>query len=140
MVFVQTGSMESDLRWNVSEIRDLVEPSSIAIVGASGKIEKVGGAITRNALEGEYAGKIYLVNPNAERIFGKKAYPSLEAIPDDIDLVEIVVPATSVPEIMEQAVEKSVKGAIIISSGFAEIERSNLPLCLQIKNSRQPFE
>jgi len=126
MIFVQARSMEAYFKRSISEVRSLVEPASVAIVGASGKIEKVGGAITRNALEGEYTGKIYLVNPNAERIFGKKAYPSLEAIPDNIDLVEIVVPAPLVPEIMEQAVEKRVNGAIIISSGFAEIGRKNL--------------
>ena len=107
-----------------SQIRNLVEPDSVAIVGASGKIQKVGGAITRNALEGEYTGKIYLVNPNAKRIFGKKVYQSLREIQDSIDLVEIVVPAPIVPTFMEQAVEKGVKGVIIISSGFSEIRRN----------------
>jgi len=110
----------------LGQMKSLVEPSSVAIVGASGKIEKVGGAITRNALEGEYHGKIYLVNPNAKRIFGKKVYPSLEEVPDHVELVEIVVSAPLVPMIMDQAVKKGVKGAIIISSGFAEVGRNEL--------------
>lgn len=109
-----------------SQIRRLVEPRSVAIVGSSGKIHKVGGAITRNAIEGEYDGKIYLVNPNANRIFGKKVYPSIEDVPDSIDLVEIVVSAPAVPSVMEQAVEKGARGAIIISSGFAEVGRHDL--------------
>jgi len=109
-----------------SQLRSLLEPRTVAIVGASGKIEKVGGAITRNALEGEYGGKIYLVNPNANRIFGREVYPSIEEVPDDIDLVEIVVHAPLVPIVMEQAVKRGVKGAIIISSGFAEIGRKDL--------------
>jgi len=108
------------------QMKKLIEPRTVAIVGASSKIEKVGGAITRNALEGGYRGKIYLVNPNAKRIFGRKVYPTLEEIPDEIDLVEIVVPAPIVPMIMEQAVRKKVKGAIIISSGFAEIGNTEL--------------
>ncbi len=108
------------------QMKSLVEPRTVAIVGASSKIEKVGGAITRNALEGEYGGHIYLVNPNATQIFGRKVYRNLEEVPDDIDLVEIVVPAASVPSVMEQAVKKRVKGALIISSGFAEVGRKDL--------------
>lgn len=109
-----------------SQMKTLVEPSSVAIVGASGKIQKVGGAITRNVLEGGYGGKIYFVNPNAERIFGKKVYRSLKAIPDSVDLLEIVVPAPLVPSVMEQAVERGVRGAVVISSGFAEVGRRDL--------------
>ena len=108
------------------QLRGLLEPRTVAIVGASGKIDRVGGAITRNALEGEYRGKIHLVNPNANQIFGRKVYQSIEEVPDDIDLVEIVVRAPLVPMVMEQAVRKGVKGAIIISSGFAEIGRKDL--------------
>jgi len=108
------------------QMKSLVEPRTVAIVGASSKIEKVGGAITRNALEGEYKGKIYLVNPNATQIFGRKVYRSLQEIPEDIDLAEIVVSAPLVPMIMEQAVKKEVKVALIVSSGFAEVGRNDL--------------
>jgi len=108
------------------QMKSLVEPRTVAIVGASSKIEKVGGAIARNALDGEYKGKIYLVNPNATQIFGRKVYRSLEEIPEDVDLVEIVVPAPLVPMIMEQAVKKGVRGALIVSSGFAEVGRNDL--------------
>jgi len=108
------------------QMKKLMEPRAVAIVGASGKIEKVGGAITRNALDSGYPGKIYLVNPNATQIFGREVYPNLEKVPGEIDLVEIVVPAPVVPEIMEQAVRKGVKGAVIISSGFAEVGNEDL--------------
>jgi len=108
------------------QMKNIVEPKTIAIVGASSKIEKVGGAVTRNALEEDYHGKIYLVNPNARKILGRKVYPSLEEIPDSIDLVVIIVPASLVPTIMEQAVLKGAKGAIIISSGFTETGRNDL--------------
>ncbi len=120
------GIEEGYFKETYLQMKRLIEPRSVAIVGASSKIGKVGGAITRNALEGNYPGKIYLVNPNTNRIFGRKVYPNLKEIPDEIDLVEIVVPAHLVPTIMEQAVEKGVKGAIIISSGFAEIGRKDL--------------
>ena len=53
------------------QMKGIMEPRSVAIVGASNKIEKVGGAITRNALESDYTGKIYLINPKATKIFGR---------------------------------------------------------------------
>jgi acetyltransferase len=108
------------------QMKRLIEPRSVAIIGANDKIDKVGGAVTRNALGGKYTGKIYLVNPNTTEMFGQKVYPDIESIPDDIDLVEVVVHASLVPGILEQAAKKSIKGAIIISSGFAEVGRRDL--------------
>jgi acetyl coenzyme A synthetase (ADP forming)-like protein len=109
-----------------AQIKRLIEPRSVAIIGATDKMDKVGGAVTRNALGSKYAGKIYLVNPNINEISGQKVYPNIESIPDDIDLVEIIVNAPMVPEILEQAAKKAVKGAIIISSGFAEVGEKDL--------------
>ena len=108
------------------QMKRIMEPRSVAIIGASGKIEKVGGAITRNALESEYRGRIYLVNPNTTSIFGRKVYASVEKIPDAVDLAEIVVPAPSVPHVMEEAARKQVQGVVIISAGFAEVGRDRL--------------
>ncbi|MCW4037268.1 MAG: CoA-binding protein [Candidatus Bathyarchaeota archaeon] len=108
------------------QMKRIMEPRSVAIVGASGKIEKVGGAVTRNALESDYLGKIYLVNPNTTQIFGRKVYPSLEEVPGEVDLAEIVVPAPIVPTVMEEAARKGVKGAVIVSAGFAEVGKTSL--------------
>ncbi len=102
------------------QMKKLIEPKSVAIVGASDKIDKVGGALTRNAMNSGYDGDIYLVNPKLSTIFGKKAYPTVDEIPEEFDLAEIVVPANIVPEILEQVGRKKASGAIIISSGFAE--------------------
>lgn len=109
-----------------TQMRCLIEPRSVAIVGATDKTDKVGGAVTRNALGGKYTGRIYLVNPSATEIFGQKVYPNLESIPEDIDLVEIVIPAPLAPDILKQAAKKGAKGAVIISSGFAEIGSRDL--------------
>jgi acetyltransferase len=57
---------------------------------------------------------------------GQKVYPNIESIPDDIDLAEVIVNASLVPETLEQAAKKGVKGAIIISSGFAEVGKRDL--------------
>lgn len=119
--------MEDDnLTTTYLQMKRLMEPRSVAIIGASNKIEKVGGALTRNALESDYKGKIYLVNPNLTKIFGRQVYPSLEKLPGEVDLAEIAVPARSVPSIMEQAAKKGVKSVVIVSAGFAEAGKERL--------------
>ena len=72
-------------------------PRSIAVIGASRHKGKVGYAILRNLLVNEYQGKLFPVNPNADSVQGIKAYPSVRAIPDAVDLAIITVPAE--PEI-----------------------------------------
>lgn len=108
------------IKTTYQRMKKLIEPKSVAIIGASDKIDKVGGALTRNVLDSGYEGKIYLVNPKLSKIFGKKAYPTVDEIPEEFDLAEIVVPSKIVPEILEQVSRKKASGAIIISSGFAE--------------------
>jgi acetyl coenzyme A synthetase (ADP forming)-like protein len=111
---------EEFIKTTYVQMKKLIEPESVAIIGASDKIDKVGGALTRNAMNSGYKGKIYLVNPKLSKIFGEKTYPTVDDIPEKFDLAEIVVPAKLVPEILDQVGRKKVTGAIIISSGFAE--------------------
>ncbi|NLF87838.1 CoA-binding protein [Candidatus Bathyarchaeota archaeon] len=115
-----------DFKETSIRMKRLIEPRSVAIIGANNKIDKVGGAVTRNALGTKFDGEIFLVNPNATEMFGQKVYPDIESIPNDIDVVEVVVHASLVPGILEQAAKKGIKGAIIISSGFAEVGKRDL--------------
>jgi acyl-CoA synthetase (NDP forming) len=105
-------------------------PRSAAIIGATKKIDKAGNVIFKNfaynKTRGVFKGEIYPVNPNEESILGFKCYPSITEIPGELDLIVIVVPAKVVPTIMEEAVTKKVKTAIIITSGFREIGNTEL--------------
>jgi len=101
-------------------------PSSVAVVGASRTRGKIGNEILRNLIYSGYRGGIYPVNPNAEAILGLKAYPTVKEIPYSVDLAIIAVPAKIVPSIMKDCVEKGVKGAVIISSGFSEVSNREL--------------
>jgi len=103
-----------------AQLKRIFEPESVAIVGASDKINKIGGAIARSALNSGYQGKIYLVNPKLSTIFGHKTYSNVDEIPEGFDLAEIVVPSNLVSETLEQVGRKGATGAIIISAGFAE--------------------
>jgi len=94
------------------------EPNSIALVGASQKL--LGRNLITNVLMGG-KDRIYPVNPNYEEILNIRCYPSVEDIPDDVDIAIILAPAYHTPEILNSCARKGVKGAIIQTGGFAEI-------------------
>ncbi len=101
-------------------IEALFNPRSIAIIGASRNPQKPGYQVLYN-LKQKYKGKIYPVNPNADKILGLKAYPSILEVPDEVDLAVIVIPAEKVPKAAEECGEKGVKTLIVISGGFKEV-------------------
>ncbi len=106
-------------------IRSLLEPRSIAIVGASDKIGP--GFNAWKALEHVgYQGRIYLVNPNKPELLGQKAYPTLRDIDGDVEAVFVAVKAESVLEVAKHAVEKRAGGMAILSSGFGDAGEAGL--------------
>lgn len=102
-------------------LSDVFNARSVAVVGASASPEKTGHTILKNIVEGGFEGRIYPINPKAESILGLKCYANLSLIPEQIDLVILVIPASLVPNAMEEAGSKGAKGAVIISGGFREI-------------------
>ncbi len=99
----------------------LFRPSSIAVVGASRNREKIGNIIVRN-LVSTFRGKIYPVNNKAtDKIEGLTAYKTLKDIPGDVDLAIISVPRQFAISVMEDAIAKGVKSAIVITAGFKEV-------------------
>jgi acyl-CoA synthetase (NDP forming) len=109
-----------------NSIEKLFTARSIAIVGASTNPEKLGYQILSNLLRGGYTGSVFPVNPRAEELLGKKVYASILDIPENIDLVVMVIPADFVPQGLREAVEKRCRSAIIISGGFREAGRADL--------------
>lgn len=102
------------------KLEKLFNPKSIAIVGATDEEGKVGTAICNNILNLGYEGKVFLVNPKHQELFGQKCYAKLEEIEEDVDLAIIVIPAKFVPETIKNAGNK-VKDFAVISAGFSEI-------------------
>ena len=105
-------------------------PKSVAIVGATKKLDKAGHVIFKNFANnkkrGIFQGEIYPINPRESNILGFKCYSRITEIPGELELVVIVVPAKIVPQIMEDAAVKKVKTAIIITAGFREIGEKDL--------------
>jgi len=103
-------------------IEAIFNPKSVAVIGASDNPGKLGSHVMRSLSEGGYPGKIYPVNPGKDEILGIKTYPSLSQTPDAVDLSILVLPAEQVPQIIEECREKNVKGIVLITAGFKEIE------------------
>jgi len=103
-----------------------LSPKSIAIIGASEK-SGIGRAIFSNIKSG-YKGKIYPVTPSNEFVFGLKAYKSVLDIPEEIDLAVVATPNKIVPQVMEEVGKKKIKGAIIVSAGFKEVDEQGAML------------
>ncbi|MFZ9033025.1 MAG: acetate--CoA ligase family protein [Anaerohalosphaeraceae bacterium] len=96
------------------------EPRSVAIVGASRQTGKVGYEILAGLLRAGFEGEIFPVNPTADEIQGRKAYPDLKSIGQTPDLVVLVVAAKHVPPMMQDCADLGVKAVVIIASGFKE--------------------
>jgi acyl-CoA synthetase (NDP forming) len=100
----------------------LFHPESVALVGVSTSSKKMGYHVLKSFLKSGFKGRIYPVNPKHGELGGLKAYPSLNSIPDKVDLAVIAVPQTAILEVMEDCVKKGVKSAVVITAGFREAE------------------
>ena len=110
----------------------IFSPESVAVVGASTKPGKTGHDIFANILNGGYKGILYPVNPNAKSILSVKAYPNILGISDDVDLAIIILAPVSALKAVKEAIEKGVKGIVIVSAGFREVGGEGLEIENQI--------
>ena len=116
-----------------------LSPKSIAIVGASDKEGSVGRAITSNIMKG-YKGTIYPISPTRETVFDKKAYKSVLDVPGKIDLAVVVTKNTIVPAVLEECGKKKLKGAIVITAGFKEVDEEGAKLEQQLKDIAKKYK
>ena len=99
----------------------LFSPEVVAVVGASRSEASLGGKAFRFTAANNGGAKVYPVNPVASEIDGHTAYPSLSAIPEDrLDVVYVVAPASTVPQILAETRTRDVGFLVVASSGFAE--------------------
>jgi acetate---CoA ligase (ADP-forming) len=95
-------------------------PRSIAVVGASRRRGSIGFSLLHNLIVNEFSGAIFPVNPEARAIHSLKCYPSVAAIPDEIDLAVILVPRRLVRGAVAECLAKGVRGLVVITAGFSE--------------------
>lgn len=100
--------------------KQLLQPESIVVVGASNNVHKPGGAILRNLIHGEYKGELRAVNPKETEVQGITSYAHVSDVPDT-DLAILAIPAALCPEAVEVlASSKQTRAFIILSAGFGE--------------------
>jgi acyl-CoA synthetase (NDP forming) len=107
----------------VSELNPLFYPRGVAVVGASRSFAKIGTMTLLSTIIGGFEGGIYPVHPKGGKILGLTAYTNFKSVPDDADLVVVCVPASVVPGVIEESIDAGIRAAVIISSGFAEVDR-----------------
>lgn len=114
------------------ELDIIFKPQTVAVIGATESHGTVGRSVLWNLIRNPFGGTVFPVNPKRSSTLGIKAYPNIQSVPDPVDLVVVVTPATSVPAIIQDCVSVGVKGAIVISAGFKEIGPAGAELERQI--------
>lgn len=106
----------------------LTNPSSIVVLGGSNDLHKPGGKLVENLINGEYQGKLFVVNPKEEQVQGIKCYKSLDSLPN-VDLAILAIPAEyCYDSVSILADEKECRGFIIVSAGFSETDKKGRKL------------
>ncbi|NGO12437.1 GNAT family N-acetyltransferase [Streptomyces sp. HC44] len=101
-------------------LRPLLEPRSVAVVGANRSPLTIGHEIVANLLRGGFPGSVFPVNPHADEIAGARAYPSIRELPEPPDLVLVAVRAEAVAGVVRECAEAGVKAVVVVSTGFGE--------------------
>jgi acetyltransferase len=100
------------------DLRRLLDPKTVAVIGASSKEQSIGGIILKELTRSHCL--LYPVNPKYQALRGMRCYASVLDIPDSLDLAVITVPAPVVPPVLEECGKKGIPYAVIIAGGFGE--------------------
>ncbi len=101
-------------------IAALLNPSSVAVVGASGTPGTLGEIVCRNLREGGFRGAVHFVNPRHAAIGDARVHPSVRDLPGAVDLAVLLTPAEVTPAVLAECGEKGVRGAVVAAAGFRE--------------------
>ena len=110
----------------VACLRHVLAPASVAVIGASRGPGSVGGAILQNIVTGGFPGPVYAVNPSAGELDGVLCVPSATALPEQVDLAVVAVPAAALPGVTEDCGRRGVKALAVTTSGLDRAARAEL--------------
>ena len=102
------------------DIKKLLKPNKVAVVGASEK-EGFGGDTCRNMMTYMEEGRYYFINPKREEVFGRKCYKSISDLPEQVDLIVICTPESTVEGLLREGAAHGVRAAVVYASGYGEI-------------------
>ncbi|HEX5192058.1 MAG TPA: GNAT family N-acetyltransferase [Solirubrobacteraceae bacterium] len=104
----------------VAAVRSVLEPASVAVIGASRRRGTIGGELLHNIIASGFSGPLYAVNPRASDVQSLHAHGSVLDIPGPVELAVVAVPADEVVGVARQCAAKGVRALVVISAGFAE--------------------
>ncbi|MCF8335133.1 MAG: acetate--CoA ligase family protein [Bacteroidales bacterium] len=114
--------------------KELINPGSIVVVGGSNKIQKPGGKVLKNILDGGFRGELYVSNPKEEEVQGIRTHRNPEELPH-VDLAIIAVAAKLCPDIIRLLAEdKGTRAFILLSAGFSEESEEGARLEKEIRD------
>ncbi|WP_086047895.1 bifunctional acetate--CoA ligase family protein/GNAT family N-acetyltransferase [Hugenholtzia roseola] len=116
------------LPYSRESIERLLQPQSIAVIGASEREGSIGREVFLNLTQKGFKGEVYPVNPKHRRVYEQKCYDEVSEIEELIDLAIIVTPAATVPQVVRECGQAGVKTVLIISAGFREIGQEGAEL------------
>jgi acyl-CoA synthetase (NDP forming)/RimJ/RimL family protein N-acetyltransferase len=119
-------------RADVASLRHLLQPASVAVVGASRKPGTMGRAILHNIMSCGFAGSVYAVNPHARQtrtMEGARCVVSAADLPEAVDLAVVAVPPTAVPQVAAECGRRGVRALIVITSGLGPEGADLLAIC-----------
>ncbi len=111
---------------DVESLRHLLDPESVAVIGASRRPGSVGRAILHSIITGGYAGRVYPVNPHARHIEGTHCVPSVDQLPEPADLAIVAVPPAAIAAIAEECGRRGVRALVVITSGLDDGQGADL--------------
>lgn len=120
--------------------QNLLAPTSIAVIGASAEPQKIGYQVLANIIKGGYTGKIYPVNPHADRILRHQCFKSVLDISENVDLAMIVIPSQVVRPVVEECAKKKIHTVVIISAGFKETGKDGAKLQQEVEKIARDSE
>ena len=124
---------------SIRNLNKIFQPQSVAVVGASDTLAKVGNTVLRNLVECGFAGDIFPVNAKHDVVQGRPAFRSIAGIPRPVDLAVICTPAPTVPTVVRECGEAGIMGLVILTAGFRETGAAGRAAEQQIKDEQRRF-
>jgi acyl-CoA synthetase (NDP forming)/RimJ/RimL family protein N-acetyltransferase len=116
----QAVRLSREHRAEALSVRNLLFPASIAVIGASRRVDSVGHQLLANIRAGGFKGRVHAVNIEARHVQGLEAHSRVSEIPDQVDLAVVAVPAESVQLVVQDCATAGVTALLVVSAGFAE--------------------
>jgi len=116
-------------RADVASLRHLLQPATVAVVGASRRRGTLGREILHNIVTGGFTGTVYPVNPRAASLAGLPCLASVDDLPEHVDLAVLAVPAAAVTDVAERCGRRGVQSLVVITSGLGSRGPDLLAVC-----------